>query len=168
MTWLLIVLCFVLLAGGIIFSVLPPLPGPVLSFLGFLAAHYSSPDNSFSSWTIGIFLVLVLIILVADYTIPVLATKKFGGTKAGVWGGVIGTIAGVILPIPFGIVLGPLLGAVIGDLIGGNHIKAAFRSGFASFLGFLVATGLKVILSLIIGITTLVKVGSYAWTQVFG
>ena len=63
------------------------------------------------------------------------------------------------MPIPFGIILGPLLGAIIGDLIGGNHIKAAMKSGFGSFIGFVLATSMKVIFSCIIGVLIFIKIG---------
>ncbi len=106
---------------------------------------------------------MVIAITVADYILPIMATKKFGGTEAGVWGGVIGALAGFILPIPFGVIIGPLVGAIVGDLIGGNHYKAAMRSGFGSFIGFLIATGLKVFVAFGIGIAVVLKIGQYAW-----
>lgn len=157
----------VLLAGGIIFAVLPPLPGPIISFLGLLCVHYSTEEASFSMGSLIFWAILVTIIMVADYTLPVMATKKFGGTKSGIWGGIIGTIVGVIAPIPFGIVLGPLFGAVIGDLVGGNHFKAAMKSGMGSFLGFLLATSLKVVLCMAIGIAVVLKAGVYVFESLF-
>jgi len=81
---------------------------------------------------------------VIDYILPIAATKKFGGTKAGVWGGIIGTIAGVIFLGPFGVIIGPLAGAIIGDLIGGNRMKSALKSGFGNFLGFVISTLMKI------------------------
>ena len=73
----------------------------------------------------------------------------------------IGTVAGLILPIPFGIILGPFLGAIVGDLYGGNHLRSAFRSGFGSFLGFLLATTIKVIFSLTLGAVVIWEVGYF-------
>lgn len=168
MTYVLIVFAFLLVAGGIVFSVLPPLPGPLLSYLGLLTAHYSAPENAFGNTTLVIWGIIVALIMIADYTLPVMATKKFGGTKAGIWGGIIGTVAGILLPIPFGIIIGPLLGAIIGDLIGGNRIKAAIKSGFGSFLGFVLATTLKVIVSIWIGVVITIKIGEFAYGAIFG
>ncbi len=158
---LLIILTIVLIAGGIIFSVLPPLPGPMLSYGAMISAHYISAETSFTTTSFVVWGIITVVIVVADYLLPVAATKKFGGTKAGVIGGMIGVIAGVILPIPFGIILGPLLGAIIGDLYGGNRIKSAFKSGLGSFLGFVVATSLKVLFSVIIGVVVVLQVGSF-------
>lgn len=167
MTYVLILLAFILLAGGIVFSVLPPLPGPLLSYLALICAHNSSPEAAFTNTTLILWAIIVLIILIADYTLPIMATKNFGGTKAGIWGGVIGTIAGLIVPIPFGIILGPLCGAIIGDLIGGNRIQAAIKSGFGSFMGFVIATSLKVLVSIWVGVVIMIRLGGFAYDALF-
>lgn len=167
MTYVLILLAFILLAGGIVFSVLPPLPGPLLSYLALVCAHSCSTEAAFSNTTLILWAIIVLVILIADYTLPIMATKKFGGTKAGIWGGVIGTIAGLIVPIPFGIILGPLCGAIIGDLIGGNRIQAAIKSGFGSFMGFVIATSLKVLVSIWIGVVIMIRLGGFAYDALF-
>ncbi|MEM9325931.1 MAG: DUF456 domain-containing protein [Bacteroidota bacterium] len=163
MTYFLLILAVLLIAGGLIFSVLPPLPGPLLSLGGLLCAHFSTVEAEFSTGGMIFWVVVTILVLVADYLLPVAATKQFGGTKAGVWGGIIGTVLGVILPIPFGIIVGPLLGAIVGDLVGGNHIRAAVKSGFGSFVGFLVATGLKVLVSVSIGVAVVIKIGTYGF-----
>ncbi|MEQ8628931.1 DUF456 domain-containing protein [Ekhidna sp.] len=157
----LVILSIILIAGGIIFSILPPLPGPLLTYGAMICTHAVANDTQFSTTSFAVWAFIGIIILVADYVLPVAATKKFGGTKAGVIGGMIGMVAGILLPIPFGIILGPLLGAIIGDLYGGNRIKSAFRSGFGSFLGFLAATGLKLLYSFILGGIIAWKVGGF-------
>lgn len=158
---LLIVLSILFIAGGIVFSILPPLPGPLLTYGALITTHYVSEETSFSTSSFVIWGVIGAVILVLDYILPAAATRKFGGTKAGMIGGMIGTIAGVILPIPFGIILGPLLGAIIGDLYGGNRIKSAFKSGFGSFLGFLAATSMKLIYTIVLGIVIAIEVGGF-------
>ena len=158
---LLIIVSILCIAGGIVFSILPPLPGPLLTYVALITTHYVSDETNFSTWSFVIWGVVGAIILVLDYVLPAAATRRFGGTKAGMIGGMIGTIAGVILPIPFGIILGPLLGAIIGDLVGGNQIKSAFKSGFGSFLGFLAATSMKLLYAIILGAVIAVKVGDF-------
>ena len=162
----LLILAVLLLAGGLIFSVLPPIPGPALAYLAMIVTHYASEETQFTTFWLIFFGISTVLILVIDFILPVAATKKFGGTKAGIWGGVIGTILGVVLPIPFGIILGPLLGAIIGDLVGGNHIRQAAKSGFGSFVGFLLATGMKVVFSCVIGVLIFVKIGSLVFDAV--
>ena len=157
----LIIISILLIAGGIIFAVLPPLPGPILTYAAMVCTHYVSTETQFSTTSFVIWAVVGAAVIVLDYILPAAATRRFGGTRAGMIGGMIGTIAGVILPIPFGIIIGPLLGAIIGDLYGGNHIKSAFRSGFGSFLGFIVATSIKVLYAVILGSVIAWKVGGF-------
>lgn len=163
---ILVIVAVLLIAGGVIFSVLPPLPGPLLSYGALIAANSISEETSFSTTSFVVWGIIGAIVIVADYVLPVAATKKFGGTKAGVIGGMIGIVAGILLPIPFGIILGPLLGAIIGDLYGGNHIRSAFKSGFGSFLGFLVATSIKVLYSIILGGVVVWKVGEFTFKSI--
>lgn len=163
---ILIISSVLLIAAGVIFAVLPPLPGPLMAYASMVCAHFISDETTFSTTAFVFWGILVVIVTAADYALPIAATKKFGGTKAGVIGGMIGVVAGIILPIPFGIVVGPLLGAIIGDLYGGNHIKSAFKSGFGSFLGFVVATSIKVLFSLILGAIVMFKVGEFTISSI--
>lgn len=78
--------------------------------------------------------------------------KKFGGTKAGVRGCFIGILIGILLS-PFGgfsIILCPFLGAITGELIDGQNLETAIKSGVGSFVGFLLTSGLKIILVLMV------------------
>jgi uncharacterized protein YqgC (DUF456 family) len=56
---------------------------------------------------------------------------------------------------PFGILLGPRVGAIAGDLYGGNQFRAAMKSGAGSFVGFVVATGVKALVCVGIGVVVL-------------
>ena len=164
----LIIVSILMISGGIVFSILPPLPGPVLTYGALVSTHYVSNDTAFSTASLIIWAAIGLSVIILDYILPAAATRKFGGTKAGMIGGMVGTIAGVILPIPFGIIIGPLLGAIMGDLYGGNTIKSAFKSGFGSFLGFLAATSLKLLYSIILGGVIAWKVGGFTFEKIAG
>ena len=163
---LLIILSILLIASGVIFSVIPPLPGPLLSYCAMISAHFISEDTSFSTTSFVIWGIIAGGVVIADYALPIAVTRKFGGTKAGVIGGMIGIVAGLLLPIPFGIILGPLFGAIIGDLYGGNHIRSAFKSGFGSFLGFILATSIKTLFSIILGGVVVWKVGEFTFSAI--
>ena len=92
MAVLLIIVCFLLLGAGMIFSVLPPLPGPILSYIAVLISHFFIDKVQFSTWGLVLWAIVVVIVTILDYVLPVIATKKFGGTKWGVWGGMIGMV----------------------------------------------------------------------------
>ena len=86
-----------------------------------------------------------VVLLLLDYLLPVWTTKKFGGTKAGQWGATIGVLLGLFAG-PWGIILGPFIGAYLGELLAGSKNQDAWRSAKGAFLGFLLGTGLKIML----------------------
>ena len=148
------ILTVLLVAGGIVSCIVPPLPGPVAGYLALVSYELMPGVEGFSVWTYVIWGLVVAGVTVADFVFPPAVTKKFGGTKAAVAGGGIGTFAGLFFA-PFGILLGPLIGALAGDLIGGNRFKAAMKSGVGSFFGFVLATGAKVAVCVGIGVVVL-------------
>ena len=163
---LLIILGAICLLLGLIGCVAPVLPGVPLSYLGLLLLHWT--DRVQFSWQfLVIWGVIVVVIQVLDYIIPAWGTKRFGGSKYGVWGSTIGLLVGLFMG-PWGIVIGPFLGAVLGELLYFNrypqvtansgeqslstnqqdnntNLNRAIRAGFGSFIGLLTGTVLKCI-----------------------
>jgi uncharacterized protein YqgC (DUF456 family) len=139
--WL--VLGVLLMAGGLVGCVLPFLPGPPLCYLALLIQQLQS-DPPYTTKFLVIWVVVTAVVTGLDYVIPIYGTKKFGGTRYGMWGCVIGLIAGLWFG-PFGIILGPFVGALIGELIANRSSDQALRAAFGSFAGFLAGTLLKLI-----------------------
>ena len=163
---LLIILGAICLLLGLIGCVAPVLPGVPLSYLGLLLLHWT--DRVQFSWQfLVIWGVIVGVIQVLDYIIPAWGTKRFGGSKYGVWGSTSGLLVGLFMG-PWGIVIGPFLGAVLGELLYFNrhpqvtandgeqsenntqqnknsNLNRAIRAGFGSFIGLLTGTVLKCI-----------------------
>jgi len=137
-----IILSSLFLLAGLIGCILPLLPGPPLAYVGLLFIQLKT-DPPFSLKFMLIWAGIVLVVSVLDYLIPVYGTKKFGGTKYGMWGCMIGLIGGIWLG-PWGIIMGPFLGALAGELLANNH-TGAFRAALGSFVGFLFSTLLKLI-----------------------
>lgn len=149
MDYFLLALAIILIIFGLIGCVLPIIPGPPLSFLGILVLHFTR----FAEYTTNFLLILAFIailVTVLDYIVPVWGTKKFGGTKAGMWGATIGMIIGMIFLGPLGLIFGPLVGAIIGESIKGANNRDAFRAGMGAFIGFLTGVGLKLAASIYI------------------
>jgi uncharacterized protein YqgC (DUF456 family) len=143
----LVIIGFFFVILGIFGSFLPVLPGPIMGWVGLLLLHLTSVIQK--DWTfLGITLAVAIIVFVLDYIIPVLGTKKYGGTKYGVYGSMIGLILGLGFG-PLGIILGPFLGALVGELIkDSKDTNKAMRAAYGSFIGFLLSTGLKFAVSL--------------------
>lgn len=139
----LLIIGFLLVLLGIIGSFLPVLPGPLTGWFGLLVLHFT--DAIPMNWTfLGITLAVAIIIWFLDYIIPAIGTKKFGGSKYGVYGTTIGLIVGLFTPIPFGILIGAFLGAFIGELLyDSKDTNRAIKASFGSFIGLLASATIK-------------------------
>jgi hypothetical protein len=149
MDYFLLAIAIILIIGGLLGCILPIIPGPPLSFLGILVLHFTE----FAEYSTNFLLILAFIailVTVLDYIVPVWGTKKFGGTKAGMWGATIGMVIGMIFFGPFGLIIGPLVGAIVGESLKGANNKDAFRAGMGAFFGFLTGVGLKLAASIYI------------------
>lgn len=138
---------FILL--GIIGSFLPVLPGPITGWVGLLILHLTEVIPM--DWTfLGITLGVAILIWGLDYVIPAWGTKKFGGSKYGIWGTVFGLIIGILFLGPLGIIIGPFVGAFVGEMIhDSTDSSRAVKAAFGSFIGFMLSTGLKFLISII-------------------
>ena len=141
----LIILAGIFVFVGLIGSVLPILPGVTLSYAGLLILHFTD-KYQFSNHFLIIWAVIVVLIQVLDYVIPIWGTKKFGGSKRGVWGSSLGMVAGIFLG-PWGVVLGPFVGALLGELSDKKGMRDAMKAAFGAFLGFIVITVAKLIVA---------------------
>ena len=164
----LVCLGFILVLAGLIGSFLPVVPGPPLGWSGLLVLHLTNtiPMN----WTfLGITLTVAIIIVVLDYVIPAVGTKRFGGSRSGAIGTTVGLIIGLIAPIPLGILIGPFVGALVGELVfNKTETDQAFKAAFGSFLGFVASTFMKFIVSIAFIALFIVKViehhnGLFSW-----
>lgn len=131
---------FILL--GLIGCIVPVLPGPPLSFIGILLLHFTRWGNIETNLLI-VLAIAASVATALDYILPIWATKKFGGSKRGVWGATIGLVVGIFFFPPIGIIVGPFIGAFVGELTAKNSNHVALKSAIGSFIGFLLGTGLK-------------------------
>ncbi|MEX0607965.1 MAG: DUF456 domain-containing protein [Balneolaceae bacterium] len=139
--WIILGAIFIII--GLIGAFLPIIPGLPFSYLGLIILQLV-----YAPFTLTFFIVwgiiVALISFVLDSAIPAWSTAKFGGSTYGITGSVVGLVAGVFFP-PLGFIFGPLIGAFIGEIIAGNKSDKALKSAFGAFIGFMAATGLKVI-----------------------
>lgn len=153
---------FIFIIIGYIGSVMPSLPGPPIALISIYLVHFTI--DPFSTITLIVLTVLAVIMGIADYFVPILGTKKFGGSKSGIRGSTLGLIAGVILTFMtsgFGFILllfGPFVGAFLGEKYAGNDNTMAIKSATGSLLGFLAGTFGKIIVVTIILITYLYNI----------
>jgi uncharacterized protein YqgC (DUF456 family) len=146
--YILVILGGILMILGILGCILPVLPGPPISYVGLLLLHFTR----FAQFTYTFLLIwacVTIFVTVLDYVVPIWGTKKFGGSKSGMWGAGIGLVIGIFFLPPIGIIVGPFAGAVIGEALTGKNAAHSFRAGFGSFLGLLAGVGMKLAASII-------------------
>ena len=146
---ILIVLAIILAVIGIIGSIVPGLPGPPLSWIGMLLAFLSHRMGGadMTLTTVLIWLAVTVIVSILDYTVPAKFTKLAGGSKAGSQGALIGMIIGIFLT-PIGMIPCSLAGAFLAEMFQENKSAGqAFKAALGTFAGFLVGTGLKLVVS---------------------
>ncbi len=144
MEWVWIILGIVLIITGIAGSILPLLPGPPIAYVGLLIQQFRNPDP-FSSEFLWIWAAVIIVSLVLDYMIPIWGTKKYGGTKYGVWGCTLGFLLAFWMG-PIGVIAGPFICAFIGESIAGQSTNQSLKAAWGSFVGFLFGSLLKLIL----------------------
>lgn len=148
MNTFLIIIAFVCLVVGIIGSVAPALPGPPISWVGLLLAGLT-PWVSTSTPLLIVTAAVAVVICVFDYVMPSISTKRFGGSKHGIWGCNIGLLVSIFgLPFGptglFGLIFWPFAGAFIGEYIKKQDLKPALRAAWGAFIGFLSGALMKV------------------------
>ena len=145
-----IVVALAIIAGaiGILGSIMPGLPGPPVSWVGILLLFIWGPEPVSVS-ALVIWGVVMALVTVIDYWVPMYFTKVTGGSKHAERGSLIGMILGIFLT-PIGMIMGAVLGALIGEMVGAKkEMGPAFKVAVGSFLGFMLGTGLKAIVSVL-------------------
>ena len=144
---LLVIFAFCFLIGGLVGCIIPLIPGPPLSYIALLLLQ-ATRFAGFSVEFLLITAVITVLVTVVDYVLPVWGTRKWGGSRAGTVGALFGVLIGLFF-LPVGIIVGPFAGAVAGELIAGRDKDAALRSGFGSFVGFIMGVAMKLTICIV-------------------
>lgn len=145
--WIIIVAMFII---GFIGLIYPIIPSVLLIMAGFVlyGVFYSFAPFNWLFWTLqGLFVVLLFI---ADYAVNIIGVKKYGGSKAAVWGSTIGLIIGPFVIPVLGIIIGPFIGAIVAELmIHKKDIVTSVKIGFGTVIGFVSGVLTKSIIQII-------------------
>tara|TARA_Y100000385_G_C12922761_1_gene563318 strand:+ start:476 stop:937 length:462 start_codon:yes stop_codon:yes gene_type:complete len=127
-------------------SVLPILPGPLLSYIALLIYHFCISNIKIDSLIyIGLFVFLISII---DYFLQIYCVKYSGGSKLAIRGSIIGMILGFFILPPFGILIGTFIGAYIGAKL--DLSRNPMGIAFGSIWGFIFGAIFKLCISVYI------------------
>ncbi len=146
---IIITITALLILGGIIGSVVPIIPGPVLVLVGAVVYAWHT-DFTVVSWTVlAVLAVLAILSQVLDYVASVFGAGKYGASKWGLAGAFIGGIVGIFFGGIIGIIIGPFIGAVVFELFHGKTFAMSFKVGYGTLLGLLGGALGRLIIALI-------------------
>lgn len=136
----------VLIAVGLIGTVLPVLPGVPIMFGGMWLAAWAGHYERVGLATLIVLGVLAAISIALDFVAGALGAKRVGASPRAQWGAFFGAVVGIFFGIP-GLILGPFIGAVIGQLTSGSGVEHSTHVGIATWIGLLFGTIAKLALS---------------------
>jgi len=142
--WIVVIASFIVAYIGTFYPIIPSVVFMIIGYIVY-GLFFSFTELTWLFWVIQ--LLFVVLLFGADMAANAFGVKKFGGTKAGVWGSTIGLLFGpFIIPVA-GILIGPFLGAVLAELVVTREgVKQAVKSGIGSLIGFLTSSVVKIII----------------------
>jgi hypothetical protein len=145
----------ILIAVGLLGTLLPILPGTVIAFAGIFI-HKLMLGEASVSWS---FVLIASLITVVTILIDIWCTwwgaRRFGATVMGALGAILGAIFGLLFFNLPGLVIGPVVGAVLFELLNNRSGQEATRAGFGTVVGTVVGFFLK------LGLTAAMAAGFY-------
>jgi uncharacterized protein YqgC (DUF456 family) len=132
--WIIAIVMFIIAFAGLVY---PIIPSALFIVGGFLLYGLFDTFDGMTSWFWIIQVLFVVLLFGADTLSNLVGVKKFGGSKAGMWGSTIGLLIGpFVIPVA-GILVGPFLGAIIAELVvSRSGVKQAVKTGIGSLVGF--------------------------------
>ncbi|MET3658307.1 DUF456 domain-containing protein [Sporosarcina psychrophila] len=139
--WIIAIAMFIIAFAGLVF---PIIPTALFIVGGFLLYGLIDTFEGMTIWFWIIQVLFVILLFGADTLSNLVGVKKFGGSKAGMWGSTIGLLIGpFVIPVA-GILVGPFLGAVIAELVvSRSGVKQSVKTGIGSLVGFLTSVVTK-------------------------
>ena len=137
------IIVFLLLFLGLVGVILPVLPGPILSWLGFFLFAWSHHFQDISLTITLIFLGLVFLVGLLDYILPIVEARKYKASKEGILGASLGLFLGAFFFGPLGIIFGPFIGTLLGEIYNKKTIWTAIKPAKATILSVFVSLLVK-------------------------
>jgi len=129
---------------GLIGSVVPVIPGPLLAFVAILLVEWASGWTVYSVLTLVALGVMVVVASLLDNILPATSSRRAGAGRAGVVGSVVGMIAGSLLLGPLGTIVGAFLGAYAGEILFHRENEEPLKAALGVFRGTVLAMIVKI------------------------
>jgi uncharacterized protein YqgC (DUF456 family) len=143
----------ILMVVGLLGSVLPLVPGPLIILLA-ATLHFFLRSESGVSWSgLALLFVLTVIAYALDFASGAVGAHWFGGSRWGIAGVLIGGIVGLFFGLP-GLIIGPLAGGFLFELLfAQKELKPAMKSTWGTVVG----TGMGLVARLLLSIAMIIS-----------
>lgn len=143
LVWLVALVC---IAGGVLGTILPALPGTPLIFCGIFLVAWWGNFSVIGALPLIVCGVLAVLALGIDLLATALGARRVGASRLAVFGAMAGTLIGMFFLLP-GLIIGPFVGALVGEYVTQKDLRQATKVGFSTWIALLVGTAAKVALA---------------------
>jgi len=149
--WLFVVLWLV----GVLGTFIPILPATLI-ILGAALLHELLVGFSELSRGVWIGLVgLTALVFLVDNLAGLLGARRYGASRAGVWGAFFGGLLGIFILPPLGLFVMPFVGAWVGEVVAGRPMEAALQAAWGTVVGMFAGMLGKFLIHVAMGILVL-------------
>ena len=144
--WIIIIACFIFSFVGLVY---PIIPSVLVIWVGVILYHFgiNSDELSWISWTM--FVLLTVLLFLADYLANLHFVDKAGGSKWGMRSATVGLIVGSFVIPPFGVIVVPFVLVLLTEMLRKKSFGESFKVAFATLIAFLSGTFAKAVIQLI-------------------
>jgi len=159
-SWTLMWVCLIV---GILGTLLPFLPGPLIVFCAAVIHKIGVPNSEIGITGLVVLTILLIAAYIVDFLGSAAGARWFGSSRWGVAGVIIGGLVGLFFGLP-GMLIGPLIGGFGFELMfARKDIKDASKSTWGTIVGTVAGLSLKIVIALIM--TTVILVDLFVWRQ---
>ncbi len=138
------IVTLLIMAVGLVGTVLPVIPGVLLIYAGYLLYGFATGWQAYGLPAIVGWSVVTGLVLLMDIYAGAIGAKRYGASRSGTWGSLVGGLIGALAAGFPGLILGPFVGAAAGELLRGRTYREAFRSGWGTLIGFMVGSVVRI------------------------
>lgn len=135
-----------LIALGLVGTVLPALPGTVLVLAGIVLGAWIDGFTVVGGWTVALVALLAVLAWTLDYAAALLGARKVGASRQALVGAAVGTVVGLLMGL-VGVLVMPLVGAALGEYLARRDERRAVQVGLATGLGLVIGLVAKVVIA---------------------
>ncbi len=139
-----LVLALLVMVVGLIGTVLPVIPGPILIFLSALGYAFVEGFQTVGWPTLIVLGVLALVATTADLWASSIGAKVGGASGWSVLAGMIGGLVGFLVLSLVGAIIGAILGVLLTEIVRLGDWRKALKAGGGWAIGWALATVVQV------------------------